>query len=89
MDIIYIILIIAVIVAILSLVFNIFMATWPFILAFVVVSYLYKRFFKKPETKTYEEEIEESYYNPFEGYSSSTPRSADVIDVEYTEHEEE
>lgn len=61
----------------------------PIIVIIGFVIYLYNRFIAKPKKYTYEETIEETYYNPFQDYTSSTPSNPDVIDVEYTEREDE
>lgn len=89
MDILYLVLIFAILIGILSIVFKIFFAIWPFLLILVAGTYVYNRFFKKPKETYFEEKIEETYYNPFENYTSSAQKNADVIDVEYTEREDE
>lgn len=62
----------------------------PIIIIIGLVIYLYNRFIAKPKRSSFEETIEESYYNPFQDYTSSTSsHNPDVIDVEYTEREDE
>ncbi|MDO4467645.1 MAG: hypothetical protein Q4C49_11695 [Bacillota bacterium] len=59
----------------------------PFIFIAWAILYVYKRFFKKQTPDIYDEKFDETYYTSFGNDSSS--RNMDVIDVEYTEHEEE